>query len=212
MEQDKSQQLDQAAEQLKAAKAAHTKKIVIWSSIGVAAVAIIIGSIFATRYFGTQKQAEAIGMADIEQNDSIQAAMYKKIADDGSYKANERAQLMTAIKLYNDSNYKECLSYLDKPSVSSDIIATGIKCLKGDCNVNLNQLDEAIKCYKDALDEADNNPVTTPFVLNKLAQIYHHQKNYTEELNCYEQIRRDYPSFMSDIEKYYQRAKALAGK
>lgn len=212
METNNTPNLEQISEEAKAAKAARSKKILIWSSIGIGVVAIALATVFTVRHLGSTSATDAIGMADIEQNDTLQAEMYKKIADDGSYKANERAQLMTAIKLYNDSNYQECLKYLDMPSPSSDIIATGVQSLKGDCYVNLDKIDEAVKCYKDALDEADNNSVLTPFILNKLAQVYAHQKNYTEELACYEQIRRDYPDFMPDVEKYYQRAKARAGK
>lgn len=202
----------QQAEAAKAENSARNKKIIIWSCICVAVVGIALTIIFTVRHYGNAKANDAIGLADIELNDSVRTAMYKQIADDGSYKANERAQLMTAITYYNDSNYQECLNYLDKPSVSSDIISTGIQSLKGDCYVNLNKLPEAVECYKKAIDCADENTVLTPFVLNKLAQVYAEQKNYAEELACYEQIRRDYPNAIPDIEKYYLRAKARAGK
>lgn len=202
-----------------AERAARNKKIFIFSAIGVGVVAVIIGVVFTVRHFGSQKQDEAMGKADVAMmlatDSASQAkalAQYKKIADDGSYDANERAQLIVAIDLYQNRKYKEALEYLDKPSISSDIIAAGVYSLKGDCHANLKELDEALDCYDDGLEEADENPVITPFLLKKKANIYHEQKKYEDEMTCYETILKNYPQAIPDAEKYYQRAKNLAGK
>ncbi len=192
--------------------AAKSKKIVTWSIIGVVIVLAIGGLIYWMHSAGNSKANEAIGAADVEMNDSIKFAMYKKIADDGSYKANERAKLMVAIKYYQDGKYKEALSYLDEASVGSDIIQTGAYSLKGDCYANLNKLDDALDCFKKALSEADNNPQLVPFILFKEANIYRAQKKYSEELEVLTTIRQEYPGFINDIDKYYERAKAAAGK
>jgi tetratricopeptide (TPR) repeat protein len=189
-----------------------SKKIVTWSLIGVAIVLVIGGLIYWMHSSGESKANDAIGAADVEMNDSIKFAMYKKIADDGSYKANERAKLMVAIKYYQDGKYNEALSYLDKASVGSDIIQTGAYSLKGDCYANLNKLDDALDCFKKALSEADNNPQLVPFILFKEANIYRAQKKYSDELDVLTTIRQDYPGYISDIDKYYERAKAAAGK
>jgi tetratricopeptide (TPR) repeat protein len=189
-----------------------SKKIVTWSLIGVAIVLVIGGLIYWMHSSGESKANDAIGAADLEMNDSIKFAMYKKIADDGSYKANERAKLMVAIKYYQDGKYNEALSYLDKASVGSDIIQTGAYSLKGDCYANLNKLDDALDCFKKALSEADNNPQLVPFILFKEANIYRAQKKYSDELDVLTTIRQDYPGYINDIDKYYERAKAAAGK
>jgi tetratricopeptide (TPR) repeat protein len=189
-----------------------SKKIVTWSLIGVAIVLVIGGLIYWMHSSGESKANDAIGAADVEMNDSIKFAMYKKIADDGSYKANERAKLMVAIKYYQDGKYNEALSYLDKASVGSDIIQTGAYSLKGDCYANLNKLDDALDCFKKALSEADNNPQLVPFILFKEANIYRAQKKYSDELDVLTTIRQDYPGYINDIDKYYERAKAAAGK
>ncbi len=201
------------------ARAKRTKKILTISAICVGAIAVIVGVICTVRHFGSQKQDEAMGKADIElmfaADSTAQAkAMQsiKKIADDGSYAANERAQLITAIDFYQKGKYNEALEYLDKPSVSSDIIEAGIYSLKGDCYANLKELDKALDAYDDGLDATDHNPVLTPFLLKKKANIYHNQKKYADEFACYETIRRDFPSAIPDVEKFYERAKALAGK
>ena len=189
-----------------------SKKIIMWSLIGIAAVLVIAGIGYWMHQRGEEKAAAAMGQADVEMNDSVQAAMYKKIADDGSYKANERAKLMVAIRYYNEGKYKEALEYLDKASVSSDIIETGVYSLKGDCYANLNQLDEALKSFNKALDSADENPQLVPFVMIKIANVYRAQKNYEKEAEIYSELRKEYPGFLYDVDKYYARAKAQAGE
>ena len=188
------------------------KKIFIYSAIGIGVVGVVLAIVFTVRHFGSKAQDEAIGKADIAYltaNDSVSQAkameQYKAVADAGSYDANERAQLYVAADFYQKGKYKEALEYLDKPSVSSDIIEAAIYSLKGDCHVNLKEYDEAIE-------SADNNPVLTPFILKKKANLYHEQKKYGEEFECYETIRRDFPGAIPEVEKYYERAKKLAGK
>lgn len=205
--------LQEAREQ---ARAQRNKKIFIFSSIAILVVLVIAGAVYFLHANATSKANEAIGLADIETNDSIRAAMYQKIADDGSTAANERAQLMVAIRAYNDSNYTKAIEYLDKTSVSSEIIGAGVYSLKGDCYANLNKLDEAISEYESAVSKADGNPTITPFILIKMANVYSQQKNYAKEYECYNTIRTDYQAYVQqagvNIDKYVERARVRAGK
>lgn len=198
------------------ARAQRNKKIAIFSAIAIVVVLIIAGAVYFLHSKSVDNANEAIGLADIETNDSIRTAMYQKIADDGSTAANERAQLMVAIKAYNDSNYTKTLEYLEKPSVSSEIIGAGVYSLKGDCYVNLNKLDEAISEYEKAVSKADGNPTITPFILIKMANVYAQQKNYAKEYECYNTIRTDYQAYVQNarinIDKYIERARIRAGK
>jgi tetratricopeptide (TPR) repeat protein len=189
-----------------------SKKVVKWSIIVVAILLVVGGLGYWMHTSGEAKAAEAIGAADIETNDSVKFVMYKKIADDGSYSANERAKLMVAIKYYQDGKYQDALNYLDKVSVGSDLIQAGTYSLKGDCYANLNKLDDALDSFNKALNEVGDNPQVVPFILFKEANIYRAQKKYDKELEALTTIRKDYPSYINDIDKYYQRAKAAAGK
>lgn len=188
------------------------KKLIIWCLVGILAVIAVGGIIYWIQAAGAANAQEAIGRADIEQNDSTRFALYKKIADDGSYKANDRAKLMTAIKYYNDGKYAEALKYLDGVKVGSDVIQTGVYSLQGDCYANLNKLDEARKAFDRALDEADGNPSLVPFILVKEANVCRAQKDYETEADLYRALRQDYPGFMMDVDKYYQRALASSAK
>lgn len=198
------------------AKAQRNKKIFIFSAIAVVVILVVVGAVYFLHANALNKANEAIGAADIEQNDSIRTAMYQQIADDGSTAANERAQLMVAIKAYNDSNYTKALEYLDKTSVSSEIIGAGVYSLKGDCYANLNKLEEAISEFENAVDKADGNPTITPFILIKMANVYAKQKNYAKEYECYNTIRTDYHAYVQqariNIDKYLERARIRAGK
>lgn len=188
------------------------KKLITWTLAAIAVVLVAAGVWYWSYTSGSEKENTEIGAADVEQNDSTKYAMYKKLADNGSYKAADRAKLMTAIKLYNDGKYNDAIKYLDGVKAGSNIIQTGVYSLQGDCYANTGKLDEALKCFDSALDEADENPQLVPFVLVKLANIYRAQKNYEKEYEVYSTLRTDYPGFMYDVEKYYERAKTAAGK
>ncbi len=192
--------------------AGFNKKIIIWSLVAIVVVAVVALVMYFTHSSGTAKANEAIGAADIEMNDSLQFQMYKKIADDGNYDANERAKIMVAARYYQDGKYQEALGYLDKASLNSEIVEPGIQSLKGDCYANLGKLDDALKCYNKGLSAADNNPAIVPFLKVKIANIYREQKNYGKEYEVYSEIQTQYPQYLPDVDKYIERARVAAGK
>lgn len=192
--------------------AGFNKKIIIWSCVAIVVVLAVAGIMYWIHTSGTEKANEAMGTADIEQNDSLQFQMYKKIADDGNYDGNQRAKILVAAHYYEDGKYQEALNYLDKASMSSEIVEPGIQSLKGDCYANLGKLDDALKCYNKGLGAADDNPAIVPFLMVKLANIYREQKNYTKEYEIYSEIQTKYPQYMPDVEKYVERARVAAGK
>lgn len=166
---------------------------------------------------GSRKADDLAGKADIEVNDSIAMKLYQEAAQAG-HKSGNRAKLEVAIRYYNQEKYEEALKYLNDASVSDEIVAAGTECLKGDCLVNLDRLDEAVKAYKSAISEADENPDIVPFVLIKLANIYRAQQNYKAEYEAYKTIVDEYPSYQfaqgqqTDIRKYMERARIAAGE
>ena len=145
---------------------------------------------------GNKKAAELAGKADVEMNDSIAMQLYQQAAEAG-HKNGNRAKLEVAIRYYGQEKYEELL--------------------KGDCLVNLDRLDEAVKAYKNAISEADENPDIVPFALIKLANVYRAQGNYKAEYEAYKTILDEYPSYQyaqgqqTDIRKYMERARIAAG-
>ncbi|MDE6199614.1 MAG: tetratricopeptide repeat protein [Muribaculaceae bacterium] len=198
------------------------KNMKVLSIIGIVIAAIVVGVIvyiFLVKKPAVKKQDNAIGQADREMlmtgNDSISTAMYLKVAD-GGQDAGNRAKLMAAIGLYKQGKYDEAIGCLKGYSVKDAIIGPASLSLLGDCYVNTDKLDDAIKAYKKAISESDSNPYYTPVFMVKLAHIYHEQKKYGEEADIYQEIMTKYPQFLNNtylnIEKDYERAKQLAGK
>ena len=111
--------------------------------------------------------------------------------------------------------YKEALNYLDKFSTSEPILAANALVLKGDCQVNLKQYDQAIDSYKKAVKKAKGNGQIVPRVLLKEANVYDAQKKYDLALECYQTIKKDYPDFAlgnGSIDAYIGREQGRLGK
>ncbi len=193
------------------AKARANKKAII--TIFVMAVACVIAALvyIMIAQSGSNKADEAIAKADAAPNDSIALTLYANAAKEG-YKSGNRAKAEMGIRLYKDGKYEEALKYLNDCSLDDEIAEAGVETLKGDCYVNLDQLDKAISAYKNAIGEADENPEIVPFILVKMANVYRSQGNYDAEAKAYKEIIDNYPSYVNntrvDIRKYYERAVA----
>ncbi|MDE5568373.1 MAG: tetratricopeptide repeat protein [Muribaculaceae bacterium] len=183
--------------------------------VAVAVILVAILAWFLVRQSQVAKADQAIALADVEQNDSIALNLYKDAAAHGT-KSGDRAKIETAIRLYQAGNYEEAVKYLDDASASDEIIAAGIETLKGDCYVNLQNYDAAIKAYEKAVKEANHNSQLVPIILVKEANVYREQKNYAAEAKAYGKIVEEYPTYGEaanlDIRKYYERAKAAAAE
>lgn len=212
----KDPKFNPAEEDLLMAKAKANKGKLVGALVFAIVVVVAAFAWFFINQSGNAKADKLAGKADIEANDSIALNLYKEAAEAG-YKSGNRAKLEVAIRLYSDGDYEQALKYLDDASISDKIITAGADCLKGDCLVNLERYDDAIKAYKEAIDDADENPDIVPFALIKLANIYRAQKNYKAEYEAYKTILDKYPSYQfaqgqqTDIRKYMERARIAAG-
>lgn len=215
MENNLNNEAQSAADILSRAKA--NRKLIMGLSAFVAVVVVVILAWFFISSANARKADEAAGRADIAMatgNDSIALQLYKEAAAKG-HKSGNRAKLEVAIALYEKADYKGALEYLNDASVDDAIIAAGALTLKGDCYVNLKQYPEAVKAFKAALKAADENPVVSPQILVKLANVYRAQKDFKAEYEAYQELADDYPTFSQtsafDVEKYLSRAKTAAG-
>ena len=79
----------------------------------------------------------------------------------------------------------------------------------GDCYLELNKIDDAIKNYEKAI--TTSNEMTTPFVLFKLGVAYEIKKDNKKALETYKKIKSDFPSSMEarEIDKYISRLENL---
>lgn len=191
------------------AKAKSNSKLILGLSIFILVVIVAILAWFFIARSGSARADEAIGRADLEQNDSIALVKFREAAEHG-YKSGNRAKLEVAMRLYEQGNYSEALEYLKKASVDDKVVAAGALTLEGDCYVNLDQLDNALSAYKKAVKKADNNPQVVPLILIKEANVYRAQEKYSDEAQAYKTIIDEYPMFLQssqlDIRKLYERA------
>ena len=213
-------QVNEAAEQAAAQKKAQMIKAVKYASIVVGAiVAVVLVYIYAVRNPAIEGGNEAIGQADfalMEANgDSAKMAevlkKYEAVAQEFGQDAGNRANLMVAISHYANGEYEKCIESLNDFSNTGAIIDAGAESLKGDCYVNMKEYDKALGCYDDAISACDENPQLAPFFMAKQARIYNEKKEYAKELEVYETIKKEYPTYTGiEVDKYIQRAKTLA--
>lgn len=199
------------AEQDILAKAQKNKKNIMWGLVASFIVVVIVLAWILISQAGSRKADELVGKADIEMNDSIATELYAQAAKAG-YRSGNRAAAEMGIRLYRQGKYEEAIKYLDDCSLSDHVAAPGVYALKGDCYANLDQLDKAVKCYKEGISAADGNPEIVPFLLVKEANIYHAQEKYADEAKAYKKIIDEYPSYVAttriDIRRLYERANA----
>lgn len=185
-----------------AAQTAQYRKIFTWCGVGVAvAVVAILVYIFAIRTPGIEKGNQAIGEVDLllVQNgnlaDSTIVDGYKHIADEYGYDAANRAAYMAAAGLYRQGNYEEALKYIGKFSASDGLTEALAAGLRGDCYVNLDKLDDALKAFSSAIKEAEGNPVLVPYFMAKKAVVLSAQGKHDEAAKLYAEIDEKYPDY-----------------
>lgn len=205
-----TEQVDQAEDLIAKAKA--NKKSIFGLSIAVLVIIIGILVWFLVAQSGSRKADEAIGRADIEQNDSLATELYRQAATCG-YKSGNRAKAEMGIRLYQDGKYAEAAEYLSDCSLDDNVASAGVCSLEGDCYVNLEDYGKAIRAYNKGISEADGNPRIVPFLLVKLAHVYRAQGDYSNEAKAYRRILDDYPTYsagQTDLRALYERANAQA--
>ncbi len=204
-----TEQIEQAEDIV--AKARANKKTLVGVSVALVVIIAAVLVWLLVAQSGSRKADELIARADAAQNDSIALTLYADAAKAG-YKSGNRAKAEMGIRLYREGKYEEALKYLDDASLDDEIAAAGVYTLQGDCHVNLDQYDQALKCYGKAISKADKNPEIVPFVLIKEANIYRAQGKFADEAKAYKTIIDDYPTYVAttrvDIKKYYERALA----
>lgn len=188
---------------------------------------VLILLFFGFRKFVTlpkEKAAEkSIYMAEMYfEQDSLELALngagesmgFLGVIDDyGSTPSGNLAKYYAGVCYMNLGEYEEAITYLKKFK-GSDIIVPGMALgAIGDCYMQLGDIDKAITYYKDAASKNENE-FTSPTFLLKAGWAYEINKDYTNALKSYEQIKSEYPKTREarDIDKYIARAKAYLGE
>jgi tetratricopeptide (TPR) repeat protein len=117
---------------------------------------------------------------------------FEQIAEDYSItKSGNLANYYAGICYLRTGKFDQAISFLEKYNGSDVIVAPIAIGAIGDCNLELNRVDEAISYYLKAADKSKNN-FTTPFYLKKLGFAYELKSNYPEALAAYERIQKEF--------------------
>jgi pentatricopeptide repeat protein len=154
------------------------------------------------------KGGEKIRTAD---NKTVVTPGLTKVADEYSgTKAGNLATYQLGCAYMQQGKFDKAIEMFEGFK-SSDIIVSAIAIgAIGDCNMELNKTDEAIKYYLKAADKNSNN-FTSPIYLKKAGLAYETKNQYAEALKVYERIQREYGKTKegSEIVKYITRVKQL---
>ncbi|MFA7081687.1 MAG: tetratricopeptide repeat protein [Bacteroidales bacterium] len=126
-----------------------------------------------------------------------------------STKSGNLANFYAGSAYLSKGEYQKAIDYLKKFSSKDVFLSNQAKAMMGDCNLELNKVDEAIKNYEKAV--SSPNEMTTPFVLFKLGLAYEMKKDNKKALTTYKKIKSDYPASMEarEIDKFISRLESL---
>jgi tetratricopeptide (TPR) repeat protein len=136
---------------------------------------------------------------------------FEQIADEYSMtKTGSLANYCAGICYLRTGKFEQAIEFLQKYSGDDEMIAPIAIGAIGDCYMELNKVDEAIKYYLKAA-EKSNNTFTTPFYLKKAGFAYEQKSNFSEALALYERIKKEYTKSNEgkEIERDIAKVKAL---
>ena len=193
------------------------QKIIKVTGIIFAIIILVIGiKNFYLKPLENEAQSEMF-MAELYfQKDSFNLALngdgeylgFLDISNDFSLtKSGNLANYYAGLCFLHLADYENAINYL-KDFSSNDIIISSLAlgCI-GDAYVELGDNEKALKYYKNAVNNSDNQ-FTSPRYLFKQAMIYESQQEYSKALKIYNLIKDEYKNSneAAGIEKYISRA------
>lgn len=135
----------------------------------------------------------------------------EQIADEYSMtKSGNLANYMAGICYLRTGKFEKAIEFLSKYNGKDEMVSSIAIGAIGDANMELNKVDEAVKFYLKAADNSNNN-FTTPIYLKKAGLAYELKGNFSEAINVYERIRKEYGTTDEgkEIDREIAKVKAL---
>lgn len=158
--------------------------------------------------FYTQKYFEKDSM-DLVLNGDGKNPGAIDIADEyGSTKSGNLAKYYAGRAYLSKGDYKNALAYLKKTSFDDQMMAPMTTMLIGDCQVELDQFEEAASSFMKAATMRKND-YSSPLALMKAGRAYEKLNKWEKALKAYELLKKDYKAteYGNNIDKYIYRAK-----
>jgi len=158
----------------------------------------------AQQYFAQEDYTKAL------KGDGKHQGLITISEDYSSTKQGKLAKYYVGLIYLQQGKYQDAIDNLEGFNPNDAFLASQSKALIGDCYWELNNVDKAISYYNKAIKKNPNN-FTTPMILIKLGVAYESQKEYQKALDCYNQIKKDFPRSpeYAEVEKYISRMKAI---
>lgn len=160
------------------------------------------------------EQAFAADSLDQALNGTASYIGFLDIIDEyGSTKSGNLAQYYAGISYLRLGDYNSAIDYLENFDTDDVMVSSVAMGATGDAYMELGQVDQAIKFYKNAADHVSND-LTSPIYLMKAARAHEEAGDYNDALTLYKRIKKDYPSSSEGTlaDKYIARAEAMSGK
>lgn len=188
---------------------------------GGAIVAIVLGY-FAYNQLVTKPHIEESHEAywnafyEYQENDSTGLAItgnenfqgFEDIASeyDGT-PGGEIANYALATTAMEKGEWDNALGYLEECDFEDVMIGTLVIGMKGDCNVELGNYEEAAKYFEEAA-KREQNEFTTPLFLKKAGLVYEEMGDMESAVTAYQKIKDNWSEAVeaSDIDKFIVRA------
>jgi len=136
---------------------------------------------------------------------------FEQIAENyGMTKSGSLANYCAGICLLRTGKYEQAIEFLGKYDGNDEMVAPIAIGAIGDCNMELNKVDEAVNYYLKAA-EKSHNSFTTPYYLKKAGFAYEQKNNFVEALAVYERIKTEFSKSNEgkEIAKEIAKVKAL---
>jgi tetratricopeptide (TPR) repeat protein len=189
-------------------------------AVGVIVVLVAVFLAF-NKFYLQPKEEEALSQMFMAENyfekDSFNLAIngdgnylgFLDIIDDyGVTKSANRAKYYTGISYLRMGQYEDAIDYLKKFKTNDLLLAPVKAGAIGDAMLELGNNDDALKQYKKAYSETDNE-LTTPIYKMKAARLLESMDELEEALKLYEEIKKDYPESAegTTVDRYIARVK-----
>jgi tetratricopeptide (TPR) repeat protein len=202
----------------------YQKKIIY----GIAAVALIVGSILGVKH-GYLVPLEKKAVAAMFKGelyfgrDSFALALYGNgadypgfesiISDYGITRSGNLAKAYAGVCYFRLGEPEKAIGQLKSYSGKDKMVSSALTGLIGDCYVNMGNVKEGISYFERAAGRA-NNEIVSPTYLKKAGIAYESLGQYNDAVKVYTTIKEKYLNSeeASDIDKYITRASELSGK
>ncbi|MCB0589052.1 MAG: tetratricopeptide repeat protein [Phaeodactylibacter sp.] len=188
------------------------------------ALVLAVGGVFAyNNFYKKPRQAEAAEQMFKAQEqferDSFALALTNPgggymgfldiIGNYGGTAAGNTAKYYAGVSYLNLGKYQAAIDYLSDFSARGSIMPIMKYGAMGDAYSELKDFDSAMKYYKKAVNEGDND-FLTPYYLKKVGLLHEYNGNFAEAKKAYQEILAKYPDSQvgRDIEKYITRVEA----